>query len=348
MNKLFMDSAFLVKIKKFELRGSNIPVPGKKEVLIRIKNVGICGSDMHYYRYGRIGSTLAKLPYVIGHECAGVVEKNGTGSRKFKPGTRVIVEPAIPCGKCRFCRAGWINLCPAVKFLGTPPVSGAYSRYIIMPEQNLIKMPENMSFDEAVMTEPLSVGVHAVNMAGMSSNHSIAIFGCGPIGLCILLIAKAKGVKTIFVTDKLEYKLKLAKKIGATYAINPDKTNPVKFIQERTGGLGINRSFEAAGDIKAMSESIESVYPGGTAVLAGIPVEDNIKFNAHTARRKGVTIKLLRRSNKNTEEAIKLISKYKVNVNPLVTHHFNLADIEKGFKLLSNYSGNVVKIIINP
>jgi L-iditol 2-dehydrogenase len=344
---LNMKAALLTGIKQFEIKTIDTPVPAKGEVLVKIKSVGICGSDVHYYNHGRIGNTIAKLPYVIGHECSGVVDKNGPSAKKFKPGDRVIIEPAIPCGKCRFCKSGKQNICPDVLFLGTPPKLGAYCEYMAMPEENLIKLPDSMSFDQGVMAEPLAIAVYATKISNLKKGMTVAIFGCGTIGLSILLAAKAAGAKKIFVSEPLDNKLQVAKQFGADYLINPAVTDPVKFIFNNTNKLGVDCSYEAAGNISAMAQAIEVCMPDGVAVISGIPIEDNIQFNAHTARRKGMTIKLLRRSNHTTGRAVNLIKSGIVDVKPIITHRIRLDEIDRGFKLLSDYSDNVIKVIIN-
>jgi L-iditol 2-dehydrogenase len=345
-----MNAAFLKSIGCFEMGEMELRELKDDEVLIRVMSAGICGSDVHFYKDGRIGPTKATFPYIIGHECSGVIEDIGDKVEIALKGQRVAVEPAIYCYNCRFCRSGNYNICPNVKFLGTPPVFGAFSEYIIMPKKNITPIPEIVSYDEAIMLEPLTIGFHAlerIDKDKLKTAKDIAIIGAGPIGLTILSILKDKTLANIIVIDKLDYRLKKAKELGADEVYNSDNIDYVKAIEEKTG-FGVDIAIEAAGDTEAMYNASEISAPGATVLIAGIPENDNIEVNAHNTRRKELDIKLLRRSNFNEKEALEHLLKYRKEMNSIITHRFPLEDIQKGFEIIKDYKDNAIKIIINP
>lgn len=345
-----MKAAYLMDIQRFELKEVEKPVPLSNEVLVRVKSVGICGSDVHFYEDGRIGPVKATFPYIIGHECSGIVEATGDDVDQKLKGKRVFIEPAIYCYTCKYCKSGQYNICPNVGFLGTPPVYGAYAEYIKMPTANIIPIPDEISYDEAVMLEPITIGFHAINRIGIKKIEkadNIAIFGCGPIGLTILSILRSMTNVPIFALDRLDYRLKIAKELGGTFTYNVDNTKFIDMIRKETL-LGVDIAIEAAGDQNAIYKAAEACAPSATLLIAGIPKEDNIIIDAHATRRKELDIKLLRRSNSNTSEALEFLIKNKSVINTIITHKLPLKDIEKGFKLVSKYADNVIKVILNP
>lgn len=342
-----MKAAFLTEVGKFEIREVPIPDVNAGEVLVKIKSVGICGSDVHYYKSGRIGSTKATFPYIIGHECSGVIEKVGSGIDSNLVGTRVAVEPAIYCYKCRFCLEGMYNICENVEFLGTPPIQGAYSEYLVIPEKNVLAIPNEISFDDAVLLEPLAIAFHALKRSDLNPGDDVAIYGCGTVGLSILSVIRERTKGKVFAIDKLNYRLDIAREFGADYTINSDEIDPVNFILKSTH-YGVQRSFEAAGSIEAMKNAADITSSGGTVILGGIPEEDNVCFDAHTSRRKELDIKFLRRSNFETVDAVKHFLKNKGIDSKIITHKIPLEEIATGFEMTKNYSNNAIKVIINP
>jgi len=205
-----MKAAVLVAPKTIEIQDRPMPEPGPGEVRLKLAAVGVCGSDVHYYEEGRIGTAVVQYPTLLGHEPSGVVDAVGEGVT-LEPGTRVAVEPAAPCGHCELCRMGKGHLCPNVRFLGTPPIPGIYEQYHVLPEHCCIPIPDNMSLVEAALMEPLGVGLHAVYLARLNLGETIAIFGSGPIGLCTLLAARVIGIARVFMTDLVPERLSLAR-----------------------------------------------------------------------------------------------------------------------------------------
>src|SRR3989339_1918312 len=280
-----MKAAVLHKIHDIRIEEREKPVVRPGTALVKIKAVGICGSDVHYFTKGRIGKQIVTKPQTLGHEASGIVEEVGKGVKNVKVGDRVALDPGIFCGKCDFCRAGRPNLCRSIKFFGTPPVDGAFLEFIVHPSYMLFKFPDKLSYEEGALIEPLTVGLYAVQLAGLKRGETIAILGSGTIGLSILKSALLKGVKKIYVTDYLNYRLKAAKKHKNVVVLNA-KTDIVKKIKALTNGRGVDVAFEAAGSLDTFKQSVEIAAIGGRVVWAGIPDEDDIKINNHEARRK--------------------------------------------------------------
>jgi L-iditol 2-dehydrogenase len=319
-----------------DLRLLNEPAPiaGVGEKLIHVKVVGVCGSDLHWYREGGIGDARLDHPLIPGHEFSGVTES----------GLRMAVDPAIPCGKCELCLQGHPNLCEQVIFAGHGACDGALREYIPWDQNCLFTIPDTITDDDGAMLEPLGVAIHAVDLAHLKVGMTVGVFGCGPIGLLIIQLARVSGVRQVIATDLLDHRLSAAKTLGADQSFRVKGRLDVKFIPEVTGGRGVDVAFEVAGEQDAVDDAFEAVVPGGKVILAGIPREDCTSFTASTARRKGLTIKLVRRMKHTYPRAIDLVSKGQVDVRSLVTHHFPLEKAAEAFAVAESREG--LKVII--
>ncbi len=311
-----------------------IPVPAECEKLVHIKSVGVCGSDLHWFSEGSIGDAKLSHPLVLGHEMAGVTES----------GQRVAIDPAIPCGSCEFCERGHPNLCENMIFAGHGNQDGALREYASYPTRCLFPLPETLSFADGAMLEPLGVAIHAVDLGKLKAGMTVGVFGCGPIGLLIIQMAKLSGVANIFATDKLPHRVEAAKRFGARDAYLVEGNSQLSEIRAATLERGVEVSFEAAGTQDAVDDAFAAVCPGGKVILAGIPDDDRTSFSASVARRKGLTIKLVRRMKHTYPRAIELVSKGLVDVRSLVTHRFPLAESHKAFHVAQQREG--LKIII--
>ncbi len=320
--------------------------PGAGEVLIAVRCVGVCGSDVHYYRDGKIGTQVVKKPIILGHEASGVVEETGPGVCGLKPGDHVALEPAVSCGKCECCLEGNPNLCPSVRFFGTPPVDGIYCQRVRHPAGCVFRMPHTMSFEEGAMLEPFGIGLHAARLGRIHSGDDVAVLGCGPIGLVSIMAARLAGASRVFASDLLPERLEHAKRLGAHAVFQAEKDDVVKAILEGTAGRGVDVVLEAAGTLATVEESMRISRHGGTAVLIGIPPEDRYEFSASFARHRGLTIKLCRRMKHTYPRAISLTSNGKVDPGSLVTHRFPLEKVEDSLKLVDAYADGVVKAVI--
>lgn len=319
-----------------DLRCEDEPVPavGEGEKLIRVKAVGVCGSDLHWFAGGGIGDAKLEHPLVLGHEFAGETES----------GQRIAVDPALPCGHCELCEQGDPNLCPAVMFAGHGTQDGALREWIAWDEKHLFPIPDSFTYADGAMLEPLGVALHAVNLAKIKAGMTVGVFGCGPIGLLIIQLAKLSGAVNIIATDKLPWRVEAAKAFGANHAHLVEDQLEGSAIRAATGGRGVDVAFEVAGVQDAVDTSIAAVIPGGKVILAGIPDDDRTSFSASTARRKGLTIKLVRRMKHTYPRAIELVSKGLVDVRSLVTHRFPLEQAAEAFRTAARREG--LKVIV--
>jgi len=339
--------AYLVKEKKIEIKEEAIPaIKNPDDVLIKIKCVGICGSDIHYYLRGRIGDQIVEDKIILGHEAAGEVADVGKEVKNFKIGDRVAIEPGISCGKCEWCVRGKPNLCPFVKFLGTPPVNGAFRDYIVMPEKNLVKIPDGLGFEEGVLSEPLAIGLYGVKLSKLEVGDDVAILGVGPIGLSTLFSVKVGGAKRIFVSDLLQPRLEFAKKIGADFVFLAKKEDVVGEILKLTDGRGVDIAYEAAGEEETFKQITEIARIGGKSVIYGIPADDKIEFTAHIVRRKELTVINVRRSAHTTFLALELMKNSNLPFSSIITHRFPFEKIEEGLNLVAEYRDGVIKAIV--
>jgi len=342
-----MKAAVLTSIKGMEI--SEIPTPElmcDTDVLIRITHVGVCGSDVHYYTTGRIGSQVVKYPFPVGHEAAGVVEQIGKRVTHVKVGDNVAIEPAMPCYQCDQCQKGREHTCRKLKFLGCPgQADGCLSDQIVMPETSCIKIPDNVTLQEAALSEPLSIGVYAVKQSIPMKNAKVGILGFGPIGFSVMYPALLQGAESVYVTDKLDYRLELAKQCGARWTGNTSRTNIVEEITKQEPLL-LDVVFECCGQQEALDQAIDLLKPGGKLMIVGIPETDRISFSIDLLRRKEITIFNVRRQNHCVEEALEMISSRKLDVNKMVTHHFPLSKTKDAFDLVMNYDDKVMKAMI--
>jgi L-iditol 2-dehydrogenase len=343
-----MKAAFLTGLREMEIR--EIPKPqmkGPLDVLLRIETVGVCGSDVHYYTRGRIGSAVVKYPFVVGHECAGVVQEVGAKVRGLQVGHRVAVDPLISCGHCDQCRTGRAHTCRSQRFLGLPgQLAGSLVEYLVLPEECCFPIPASMTLDQAVLVEPLSIGVYAQRMSQLVSGAKIVILGSGPIGLSILLACRVAADCRPYVTDLIAERLELASQLGAAWTGNPKQSDVVKAIRDAEP-LGVDFVFECAGEQETMDQGVDLLKPGGTLLVVGIPEVDRISIPIHTLRRKELTIKNVRRQNQCVASAIDLVASGRVNVDPLMTHHFSLGETKAAFDLVAGYRDGVVKALIH-
>jgi L-iditol 2-dehydrogenase len=343
-----MPAAVLHGIHDIRVERRSIPVPVRGEVLLKITSVGICGSDVHYYNEGRIGNQVVSEPTIMGHEFSAHILQCGDGVDQARIGQLVTVDPAIPCGMCELCLQGYPNLCPNVKFCGTPPIDGVFSEYAVMPAVNCIPLPDGFSPDEGALLEPLGVALQSVRLAHLQPGDTATVLGAGPIGLLIGAVAKLAGASEVYVTEPLTYRREFAGHYCADGTFDPTGHNPVGDIVDITKGRGVDVAFEAAGAEETPEQAAEVVRPGGRVILTGIPKDDRLSFTASTVRQKGLTIRLVRRMAHTYPATIHMVAKHLIDLKALVTHHLPLGDIGKAMELLSAYDDGVIKAIIIP
>jgi L-iditol 2-dehydrogenase len=323
-----------------KLHEEPLPVPGNGEVLIRVKAVGVCGSDLHWFAEKGIGDARLEHPLVLGHEFAGEIASGD------QSGKRVAVDPAVSCGVCISCQHGHPNLCEKVIFAGHGKVDGALREYMTWPNRCLFPLPDNLSDEDGAVLEPLGVAIHAVDLAHLKPGMTVGVFGCGPIGLLILQLVQLSGAVQVIATDPLPHRLEAAKSFQADSVIQARRGEENAEIVSAAGGWGVDVAFEVAGENEAVETAIAVTRPGGRVILAGIPSDDRTSFCASTARRKGLTLVMVRRMKHTYPRAIRLVEKGLVDVRSLVTHRYPLEDSLKAFQMANERQG--LKIVINP
>ena len=338
-----------------DLRVDQVPhpgAPGPNEVLLRVTAVGICGSDLHSYQDARIGDTMLDAPLTLGHEFAGVVEAVGPGEgldgefNPLRPGTRVAVDPAQPCGRCEMCEAGHPNLCRRLHFCGLYPDEGSFSQWMHVPTHTCFPVPPTIDDAGAALLEPLGVAIHATDLAKLRVADSVVILGAGSIGLCILQTVRASGATPIYVVDQFPWRLAVAEELGGI-PINYRKQDPVAAIRDATHGRGVDCAIEAAWADHSIQWAAEMARLGGRLVLVGIPGDNKFVMNHATARRKGLTIRMSRRMKHVYPRAMRLVESGTVNLGALISHRFPLTETPAAFALNDAYQDNVVKVVID-
>jgi L-iditol 2-dehydrogenase len=343
-----MKAAALTGIREIKL--IEVPKPEVKnedDVLIEIRSVGVCGSDMHYYKEGNIGSLVVDFPFILGHEFAGVVAEVGSSVKKVKPGDRVAVDPNIYCGHCDQCLSGRHHTCRNGKFLGSPgQLDGCNTEFVVMPEKSCFVIPDNMTYDEGMMVEPFSIGYYATSLAGDLKGKECAVFGFGPIGMSVFQALNMQDVKSTFISEKLDYRCEMAKDQGANVVVNPDNEDIDKKGKE-LAEYGFDVAFDATGSQEAVDDAIRLLKPGGMLLIIGIPDFDRWSFRADEMRRKELTIRNVRRQNGYEQKAIDAIAQGKVDLKPMVTHRFTLEETAKAYELVAGYKDGVMKAVID-
>jgi L-iditol 2-dehydrogenase len=322
------------------------PTPGSDEVLLQVACVGVCGSDVHYYQHGRIGSQVVEEPIIMGHEFSARITALGAKVTGLEPGQLVAIEPGISCGQCEPCRHGHPNLCPEVRFCGTPPIDGVFAEYAVMPAENCFPLPQGMSAIEGAMLEPLGIAIHSVDLGHLKAGLTVAVLGAGPIGLLIAAAAKAAGASQIFVTEPLAYRRQFALDYIANAALDPETQDVVAGIRQLTAGRGVDVAFEAAGAPETPQQAAAVTRIGGKVIIAGIPPDGMMTMQADTVRHKGLTIKIVRRMKHTYPRAIRLVQTGMVDVKPLATHLLPLERISEAFEMVAGYRDGVLRAVI--
>lgn len=317
------------------------------EVMLKIKYVGVCGSDIHYYNEGKIGSQIVEYPFMVGHECSGQVIAKGENVTHLEVGDLVVIDPSVHCGHCEQCKAGRPHTCLNNKFLGCPgQIEGCLTEYLVMPGFTCYPVNDLMDAEEAALLEPFTIGVYSVKQANITSpDTSVAIFGAGPIGLSILMRLLAGNFIRTGVIEPLGYRLERAGEIGAAWLVNPVSEKVESQVKNIVPEL-VDVVFDASGEQQAIDDALAILKPGGKLVLVGIPPSGQYNINMDLARRKEITLINVRRQNHCVEEAIQLVASGKVNLKQMVTHYFQLRKTPVAFDMVAGYRDNVIKAMI--
>jgi L-iditol 2-dehydrogenase len=317
------------------------PEPTAAEVLLRVRAVGLCGSDRHWFSEGAIGDARLTRPLVLGHEFVATIE---SGPRR---GERVAVDPANPCGRCAPCFAGMAHLCLNVRFAGHGATDGALRSLMTWPDPLLHRIPDSIPDAEGALLEPLGVALHALDLGHAGPGVSAGVFGCGPIGLLLIQALRATGASVDLATDRLLHRVEKATDLGAARGILAREGAVDAVYRDGAVGPGVDVAFEVAGENAAIDDAITAARPGGRVVLVGIPADDRTSFRASAARRKGLTLLLCRRMRgTDLPRATGLVESGRVELASLVTGRYALEEWREAFSALGDRRG--LKVIVDP
>ncbi len=323
----------------------DVPEVKEGQVLVRICHTGICGSDLHYYEFGRIGDYIVEYPFILGHESAGIVEEVGPGVKTLKRGDRVTMEPGYTCGKCEYCKTGRYNLCPDVIFFATPPVQGTLCEYVAHPADMCFKLPDNVDTMQGALVEPLAVGFHAANQGGATVGKTAMVTGCGCIGLVTMMALRSMGVSKVFMSDTIGIRMDKARAIGAADVWNAEECDPVEELAVATGGSGPDIVIETSGSIAAASSTVNMVKRGGVIVLVGMSANPVVPMNIGTLMGKEATVKTIFRYRNLYPTAISAISAG-LDINGIISDVFPFDDTPKAFDYSVKNKAKTVKGVI--
>jgi L-iditol 2-dehydrogenase len=317
-----------------------VPEPGKDEVLVEIRAVGVCGSDVHYYEEGRIGSFVVEKPLILGHESMGTVVALGDNATKHEIGDRVTLEPGVPDGTCRECRAGRYNLCPNVRFFATPPIDGAFTNYVSINEDFAFSLPDGLSDNAGALMEPLSVGIWACKKGGVTAGDHVLVTGAGPIGLLAMQVAFAQGATEVTLTDVADERLEIARRLGATRALN--------VAAEPLGEAGIEADVlsECSGNERALGDGIRCVRPAGVAVVVGMGPNEETSIPLAFIQTSEIILTGTFRYANTYPTAIDLAATGKVDLDAMVTSHYGLPATEEALQASGKDPANVKPMVI--
>ncbi|MBZ9818293.1 NAD(P)-dependent alcohol dehydrogenase [Mesorhizobium sp. CA4] len=338
----------LVLEKKGELSLREIALPldvGPDDVRIAIHTVGVCGSDVHYYTHGAIGSYIVREPMVLGHEASGTIVEVGANVTRLKVGDRVCMEPGVPNLSSRATKLGIYNVDPDVRFWATPPVHGVLAPYAVHPAAFTYKLPDNVSFAEGAMVEPFAIGMQAAARARIVPGDVAVVVGCGPIGIMIALAALAGGCSKVLISDFSAPKLAIAAQYPGIVPVDIGKQSLVDAVRAATDNWGADIVFEASGSPKAFANLFDIVRPGGAVVLVGLPVE-TVELNVPAAISKEVRIETVFRYANIFDRALQLIASGKVDLKPLITGTYDFSESIKAFERAAQGKAQDVKLQI--
>lgn len=315
------------------------PVPKDREVLVEVRAVGVCGSDVHYYEHGRIGNFVVRAPLVLGHESSGVVVERGPGATKREIGQRVAMEPGVPCLSCRECRTGHYNLCADVRFFATPPIDGAFASYVAIHEDFAFPIPDEMSDEAGALIEPLSVGLWACRKAEIGPGDRVLVTGAGPIGLLAGLAARVAGAAETVITDVSPDRLETASRLGFDRAITPHTLSE--------SGFEADAVLECSGSPEAVRQGVLSARPAGSVVLVGMNPEPEFAVPVEAVQRRELRFTGTFRYANTYPAAISLVASGRIDLDALVTGRFPLQKTEAALRAGRN-DPTSVKAVVHP
>jgi len=339
-----LKSVQLVALRALEVREMPLPAdPRPNEVLVKLRSVGICGSDMHWYLDGSIYGFPASYPLILGHEPAGEIVALGSGVAGLRPGERVSIEPTVSCGHCECCARGQHNNCVKSQFMGSPQLPGLLREYAVVPAHNAEVVPENFSYTQASLIEPAAVIMHMLELVQIHAGDTVAVLGAGPIGLLAAAVARHCGAAQVLMADKLPHRIRMAEDLGATAAVPMGQFR--ELVGDKTRGRGVDLVIDAAGAAETINAGLAVARLGGTFVLIGIPNHVPVGVDLYSAMAKEIRILPLKRSNHRSKPAITLLASG-VIPEAIVTHRVGIEQASAAFQTLAEYSDGIGKLAI--
>ena len=308
--------------------------------------MGICGSDFHYFSEGGIGDTPSVYPMVLGHEPAGVVVSAGAGVSGWSKGDAAVLEPAIYCYHCEFCMTGHHNVCSDMRFLSTPGDPGFFRERVNLPAHNLLPLPRGLDLREGTLVEPLAIILHSLQFAAVKPGETALVFGAGPIGLLTIAGLKLAGASRVWAVEPVAERRAMARQMGADAVIDPAEADPVKQVLSDTGKRGVDVTLDCATKQDTITQSLQATRSAGRVVITGIPSEEFPKLAFHVMRRKELTLYTVRRSNRDSEMALRLLAEFPQRFAPVLTHTRELSDIQKVFEQCERYEDGIGKFVL--
>jgi L-iditol 2-dehydrogenase len=341
-----MRAVELIAPRTFRPADLTIEAPGPGEVQVQVGAVGICGSDLHAYDEGAVGSTPNVYPMVLGHEPAGTIVAIGAGVTGVGIGDRGALEPALYCYHCEFCRTGHHNVCAEIRFLSSPGDPGFFRERVNLPASNFVQIPGGVSLDEATLIEPLAVALHSLVLASVRADETVAVIGAGPIGLLTIAGLRALGAARVWAVEPLAHRRALAERMGAHEAIDPAEA--ASSILRDTRRRGVDCAIDCAAKVDTTGQAIALARNAGRVVLTGIHSTPAVAMDGSAMRRKELTVFNVRRSNHESHAALDLLVAHRDWFAPLLTHARDLDHIDDAFAIASRYEDGVGKMIVRP
>ena len=334
-----MRASVLLGTRDLTIENRAVPQPAADEVLVRVGAVGVCGSDVHYFREGRIGDFVVNAPLVLGHEVGGEIVAVGSDVDAGRIGQRVAIEPQRPCGRCRECRVGAYNLCPNMEFFATPPIDGAFAEYVTIQSAFAHDVPDTVTDEAAALLEPLSVAIASVRKARIVPGSTVLIAGAGPIGIITAQTARAFGAGEIIVSDLVAERRERALRYGATRVIDPRSQSPEEL------DVPIDAFIDASGAAPAVQSGIRAVRPGGAAVLVGLG-NPEMTLPVEAIQNREITVTGIFRYTETWPVAIQLVASGQVDLDSLVTGRFGIDEVEQALE--SDTNPDSLKSVVYP
>lgn len=323
------------------------PEPAEDEVLIEIVTNGLCGSDIHFFKEGKLGPFVVSEPYIPGHEAVGYVRTPNRRGPRREAGQLVAIEPGIPCRRCEHCKSGRYNLCEDVVFMSAPPVNGTFAEYATVAADFAHPVPEGLSHEVGALAEPVSVGVQACNRAGITAGQSIAVVGAGPIGLITCMVARAFGATRAYLIDVQRNRLETGRTIGATGVIDASKEDPASALLKLTGGRGVDVVFDTSGSSTANAGTPFLARRGGVVTVVGWPETATVDYPIEVVIEKELDVRGVNRYCNTYPQALELLAVGALDVDTLITHRYPFSDVVNAFSFAASHPAETVKVLIS-